>query len=176
VVMMGLASCSRPAPPTAVAAPSASESAPAIAPSAEAGSGSGSGSGSDANAPPVVDASAIDAAVPPKLRVYNIGMHIGGGPNDDETKAPIHKSVEPHFPEIAACFPPSAALPVDFGVDLVIDAKGGKAQVARPRTKLADDAFIACVVGVFASIDFLPPRFGKTVVRYSLRYDRLKGK
>ena len=115
-------------------------------------------------------AASVTSANAGPVRVINIGMHIGGGPNDDVTKEPIHKSVAPHFEEIARCFPASAALPVDFGVDLTIEAKGGTAKVERPRTALRDDAFIACVVGVFEGAEFLAPRFGKTVVSYSLRF------
>ena len=133
----------------------------------------------------VADAAARDAAPakdvsPPKstpggpIRVFNIGMHIGGGPNDDITKEPIYKSVAPHFAEVGQCFPAGAAAPIDFGVDLTIEAKGGKAQVERPRTSLRDDTFISCVVGVFQGIDFLPPRLGKTVVSYSLRFAAAK--
>jgi hypothetical protein len=115
-------------------------------------------------------AASVTSASAGPVRVINIGMHIGGGPNDDVTKEPIHKSVAPHFEEIARCFPASAAPPVDFGVDLTIEAKGGKARVERPRTALRDDAFVACVVGVFEGAEFLAPRFGKTVVSYSLRF------
>ena len=97
-------------------------------------------------------------------------MHVGGGPYDDVTKEPIARSVAPHFDELARCFPAREEKPVELGVDLVIEAQGGKAQVYRPRTALKDDAFVACAMDVFRSIDFLKPRFGKTVVSYSLRF------
>ena len=41
---------------------------------------------------------------PPPVTVDNIGMHIGGGPNDALTKAPIAGSVAPHFGEFATCW------------------------------------------------------------------------
>jgi hypothetical protein len=99
-------------------------------------------------------------------------MHIGGGPNDAATKAPIAKSVEPHFPEFNRCFalvddPKHGG---DFGVDLLIEADGGKAKVTAPRTRLKGAGFEDCVVNVFKSIDFQKPRFGKTVVSYSLQF------
>lgn len=98
-------------------------------------------------------------------------MHIGGGPNDDGTKEPIKRSVEPHFDELRRCY---ALTPEgekgDFGVDLRIEREGGKAKVSHPRTAIKDKAFQACVVGVFEKIDFRKPRTGATVVSYSLRF------
>jgi hypothetical protein len=104
--------------------------------------------------------------------VENIGMHIGGGPNDAETKAPIGSSVAPHLAELVDCWsrladPKRAG---DFGVDLLIPREGGLASVSHPRTSLAPDAFRDCVVGVFARIEFSKPRTGKTTVSYSLRF------
>jgi hypothetical protein len=167
-----------PSPPAASSPADVASASPNVIDPNVRGTSAGDASMSDAGAidASMSDAGAIDAgasAAPSTtagLRVANIGMHIGGGPNDDVTKAPIHKSVAPHFDAIARCFPANGVLPVDFGVDLVIEAKGGRAQVARPRTPLRDDAFIGCVVGVFQAIDFLPPRFGRTVVSYSLRF------
>ncbi len=40
----------------------------------------------------------------PAVKVSNIGMHIGGGPNDDVTKDPIRRSVHPHFDAFRRCF------------------------------------------------------------------------
>jgi len=99
-------------------------------------------------------------------------MHIGGGPNDAATKEPIAKSVEPHFDEFKRCFAMVGDQKHggDFGVDLLIEAEGGKAKVTAPRTRMKGAGFEDCVVKVFASIDFLKPRFGKTVVSYSLQF------
>jgi hypothetical protein len=115
---------------------------------------------------------AVEASSPPPVTVENIGMHIGGGPNDAETKAPIGGSVAPHFAELADCWsqladPKRAG---DFGVDLLIPREGGIAIVSHPRTSLAPDAFRDCVVGVFGRIEFSRPRTGKTTVSYSLRF------
>ena len=58
---------------------------------------------------PAVSASSAPAvaasATPPEVAVdvANIGLHIGGGPND-VTKSPILTSLEPHFPAFRACF------------------------------------------------------------------------
>jgi hypothetical protein len=104
--------------------------------------------------------------------VKNIGMHIGGGPNDAVTKEPIRASVEPHADAFKRCYgaigDPTAK--GDFGVDLRVEKDGGKAQVTHPRTAMGGEAFKACVVSVFEAIDFKKPRGGATVVSYSLRF------
>ena len=115
---------------------------------------------------------AVEASAPPQVTVENIGMHIGGGPNDADTKAPIAGSVAPHMSELADCWsrladPKRAG---DFGVDLLIPREGGIAAVSHPRSALGPDAFRECVVGVFGRIDFARPRTGKTTVSYSLRF------
>jgi hypothetical protein len=104
--------------------------------------------------------------------VRNIGLHIGGGPNDDENKAPILNSVAPHLSEFAPCLSQSqdAAVGGDFGVDLMIPAKGGIAEVSNPRATLRGAAFRACVVKVFEAIVFERPLRGKTMASYSIRF------
>jgi hypothetical protein len=106
------------------------------------------------------------------VKVENIGMHIGGGPNDASTKEPLRRSVEPHFDALRRCFakvddPKKGG---DFGIDLRVDKAGGKAKVSHPRTALKGKDFEACVVTVFEAIDFLKPKRGTTVVSYSLRF------
>ena len=167
-----------PAACKAPAAPSAPEDAAAstlvVAPGASApASGSGSASASaSADEPPAP----VDAAPPepplPNVKVVNIGMHIGGGPNDQATKDPIAKSVEPHFDEFRRCFarvfdPKKGG---DFGVDLLVPAAGGQAKVSHPRTSLKGERFEECVMGIFEAVDFQKPRFGLTTVSYSLRF------
>ncbi|MRG93370.1 hypothetical protein [Polyangium spumosum] len=170
---------SAPAPTTSAAAPPASASAAAPAPPSAAAPAP-----SDAPAAAPASASAAASAAPPEapkpeeaplpaVKVKNIGMHIGGGPHDDATKAPFNRSVEPHFDELRRCFakvddPKKGG---DFGVDLLVDGKGGKAQVSHPRTALKGEGFVPCVVGVFESIEFLKPKGGKkTMVSYSIRF------
>lgn len=108
----------------------------------------------------------------PDVKLANIGMHIGGGPNDNDTKAPIRASVQPHFDELRRCWRhvDDQSKPGDFGVDLLIPAQGGKAAVSHPRTALQGDGFTDCMVQVFEAIDFQKPRKGKTTVSYSLRF------
>lgn len=154
------------AAPTEAAAPLASvaSSAPLVAPpSSTAPLAPSASAAASANAQ-------VAEAVP--VEVSNFGLHIGGGPNDDVTKAPILRSVEPHFPELRACYA-KAEEPRqkgDFGIDLAIERDGGKAQVSKPRTAIKGEAFRTCVVGVFESIEFRKPRGGKTVASYSVRF------
>lgn len=125
------------------------------------------------SAPPAAPAPSASApVVVPNVEVENIGIHVGGGPNDAVTKAPIASSVEPRFADLRACWG-SAEDPKrggDFGVDLLIPAEGGHAKVSNPRTAIKGDAFRACVVAVFEGIDFAKPRTGRTTVSYSLRF------
>lgn len=157
-----LAGCERAA--VERSAPSASGPPPAAAPPQAAPPSSLA----PASAPPASAQAPPDASV----TVDNIGMHIGGGPNDAVTKAPIAASVAPHLGELRACWgqvaDPSRA--GDFGVDLLIPAAGGRAAVSHPRTRLGPDAFRDCVVAVFAGIDFAQPRTGRTTVSYALRF------
>jgi hypothetical protein len=100
-------------------------------------------------------------------------MHIGGGPNDDVTKEPIKRSVEPHFDAFRRCFAKveDQAKGGDFGVDVLIEAAGGKAKITHPRTALKGEGFEACVVEVFQGIEFLKPKGSKkTMVSYSIRF------
>jgi hypothetical protein len=111
----------------------------------------------------------------PRGKVVNIGMHIGGGPNDDATKEPIRRSVEPHFEALRRCY---ALAPEgekgDYGIDLRIEREGGLAKASHPRTAIKDKGFQACVLHVFEEIQFLKPRTGTTVVSYSLRFSPLR--
>ncbi|WP_437922706.1 hypothetical protein WMF37_27145 [Sorangium sp. So ce291] len=162
---------SLPAPPAADASASAAGPAPATSASAAAPAAPGA-SASAAAEPAAPGAGPADAGPLPKVKVANIGMHIGGGPHDDYTKEPIKRSVAPHFDEFRRCFA-LAEDPTkggDFGIDLRIEKDGGKAEVRKPRTALKGEAFTKCVVGVFERIDFLKPRRGPTVVSYSLRF------
>jgi hypothetical protein len=106
------------------------------------------------------------------VAVENIGIHIGGGPNDAETKAPIAQSVVPHFDELGACWAkaddPSRG--GTFGVDLLVPAGGGHAIVSHPRTALGGDVFRGCVLGVLEGVDFAKPRGGRTTASYALRF------
>ncbi len=119
------------------------------------------------------------ATEPPRVKIVTIGMHVAGGPFDEPTKEPFKKAVEPHFPELAECWAKHVTKPpkqADVGVDLLIEAAGGRPAVSNPRAnfdKGVADGFVPCVIGVFESVEF--PRLvgrGRTGVSYSLRFTR----
>lgn len=103
----------------------------------------------------------VAVASKPAVELRNIGMHIGGGPNDDATKAPFQKAIAAQFDALASCW---AALPTksafDFGVDLLVPAKGGQAKVDRPRSAVKDAAFVKCATQAFAAATFAPSAKG----------------
>jgi hypothetical protein len=109
----------------------------------------------------------------PHVRVKNIGLHIGGGPNDAATKAPFLRQIEPKFSEFARCYglveSPSAH--GTFGIDLLIAKGGGNPVTSNPRTSIKGADFRACVVNAFAAISFDPPRRGATKLSYALSFD-----
>ena len=114
-------------------------------------------------ASPVLAASSVD--------IHHIGMHVGGGPNDDATKEPFWKSIGAHHDDFAACW---SKLPkpgkVEFGIDALVPGKGGLAKIDRPRSTALDPAFVACMQDVYAKMEFLPPKSGQpTKVSASLR-------
>lgn len=114
---------------------------------------------------------ASPAFAAPNVDIHHIGMHIGGGPNDDATKEPFWKSIAAHHDDFAACW---SKLPkpgkVEFGIDALVPGKGGLAKIDRPRATVADAAFTACMQDVYTKIEFLPPRSGlATKVSASLR-------
>jgi len=105
------------------------------------------------------------------VKLATIGMHVGGGPYDEPTKEPMKRSVEPRFADLARCWKHvTKPAPTDFGVDLVIEANGGRARVSNPRTSVTSEGFVPCVVAFFESVDFQKPKNGKTVVSYSVRF------
>jgi hypothetical protein len=108
----------------------------------------------------------------PEVVVESVGMHVGGGRNDEAEKAPFKAAIEPHFEEFRRCYvhieqPGKGGT---FGVDLFVGREGGKPEVRQPRTGMSGEKFRNCVVGVFNSIDFERPRAGPTVISYSLRF------
>jgi biopolymer transport protein ExbD len=108
----------------------------------------------------------------PEVAVKNVGLHIGGGPNDDATKEPFRKAIAARFDDFRRCYP-KVAKPGQggtFGVDLKIGARGGKPEVRQPRTGMGGQAFRDCVLGVFSEVEFQRPPHGATVISYSIRF------
>lgn len=108
----------------------------------------------------------------PELKVENIGLHIGGGPNDAETKAPFLSAVAERFPAFMDCYRKNEE-PTQggrFGVDLHVGRGGGHPRIEQPRTSLRGADFRACLSSVFESVDFKKPKAGPTTISYSLRF------
>jgi hypothetical protein len=108
----------------------------------------------------------------PEVAVRNVGLHIGGGPNDDASKAPFRQAVAEHFDDFRRCYP-KVSKPGQggtFGVDLRIGRNGGKARVQQPRTGMGGKEFRDCVLRVFSEVKFDKPPRGPTVISYSLRF------
>lgn len=112
----------------------------------------------------------------PEIRVRHIGLHVGGGPNDDETRHPILRAFEAHTERFLRCYrqvdhPLRGGI---YGVDLYVAARGGTPEVRATRQKLGPEAFDACMMDAFREVR-LPPPPRATVVSYSLRFDVLDG-
>ncbi len=124
---------------------------------------------------PALASAAVSAAPAgeeaPDVEVKNIGMHIGGGPNDNETKAPIKTSVEPHFDALKRCYAKADEQKQgDVSLDLKIDRAGGKAELQKYKSGIPGEAFKTCVSDLFKEIEFKKPKTGTTIVSYSLRF------
>jgi hypothetical protein len=108
----------------------------------------------------------------PELKVENIGLHVGGGPNDAETKAPFLSAVAERFPSFMDCYRKNEDPQTGgrFGIDLHIARTGGRARLEQPRTALRGSEFRACVTSVFEAVEFQKPKKGPTTISYSLRF------
>lgn len=126
----------------------------------------------EAPAEPAAPAGEPGAGALPQVIVENVGLHIGGGPNDDATKAPFQQAIAQHFAAFRACYV-KAEQPEKggtFGVDLFIRRDGGKPDVRQPRTGMRGTEFRQCVVRAFEQVEFAKPPRGPTVISYSLRF------
>ncbi|HYP87801.1 MAG TPA: hypothetical protein VEQ59_06600 [Polyangiaceae bacterium] len=108
----------------------------------------------------------------PELRVEPLGMHVGGGSNSPEEKAPFHRAIERQFPAFLECYrlvddPWSGG---SFGIDIKIARNGGAPTLEQPRTKLRGEGFQTCMVAALGKVQFEKPKAGPTVVSYSVRF------
>jgi hypothetical protein len=112
----------------------------------------------------------------PELKVENIGLHIGGGPNDPDTKAPFLSAIAERFPSFMDCYRKSEDPQAGgrFGVDLHIARSGGRARLEQPRTVLRGAEFRACLTSVFEAVEFQKPKKGPTTISYSLRFQLIE--
>lgn len=108
----------------------------------------------------------------PELRVEAIGMHVGGGKNDAQEKAPFHRALERQFPAFLDCYRLSEA-PLSggsFGIDLQIPRTGGYPSLTPPRTKMRGKKFQECMVVALGRTQFERPKAGPTVISYSVGF------
>lgn len=114
----------------------------------------------------------------PELRVEQLGMHVGGGKNDVEEKAPFHRALEQKFPAFLECYrlanDPWAG--GSFGVDLKIPRAGGAPVAEQPRTRIRGAGFQECMVAAFGKVQFEKPKAGPTVISYSVVFTLGKSK
>lgn len=114
----------------------------------------------------------------PELRVEALGMHVGGGTNTPEEKAPFHRALERRFPAFLECYraveDPWAG--GSFGVDIKIARAGGAPTVEQPRTRIRGSAFRDCMLAAFEKVQFEKPKAGPTVLSYSVMFSLGKAK
>ena len=162
--------------PRASTAVTATTPAPAATPLAPVATASVAAAVVSASSGPLGSAAPAASAAPaegplPRVKVANIGIHIGGGPNDAVTKEPFKKSVFPHHDELRRCWGTSGdGQTGDISVELKVEHEGGKARVRPNRSTFKNKDFNACVITVLEGIDFLKPRTGTTVLNYSIRF------
>jgi hypothetical protein len=109
----------------------------------------------------------------PEVTVRTVGMHIGGGPNDDPSRARFREAVERRFEAFLECYKAveDPGKGGTFGVDMFIPREGGRPEVRQPRTAMGGSDFRACVSTAFAATEFERPPKGPTVISYSIRFD-----
>lgn len=114
-----------------------------------------------------------DPSPVPVVKLTNIGLHVGGGPNDAVTKAPFLHAVERRFDAFKRCYGKIAKANVrgTFGVDLLIEKDGGHPKTSNSRTAMPGDEFRDCVSHVFETVQFDPPKRGATTISYALEFE-----
>lgn len=152
------------APSPTPSPPALASTAPATPPVAAPTALASASAATAASAPPAAEGPL------PAVKVANIGIHIGGGPNDNATKEPFKKSVQPHYDEMRRCWARVDGQKGDISVELRVEREGGKARVKPNKTTFKDREFNDCIYQVFEAIDFLKPRTGTTVLNFSLRF------
>ena len=97
----------------------------------------------------------------PEVSVRHIGLHVGGGPNDEATRRPILRALEQQTQEFLWCYrqvdhPLRGGV---YGVDLYVPTRGGNPEVRSTRQKLGPAEFEACMGRAFLGASLpRPPR------------------
>ena len=180
------------APETTVSVPSFVRAAPATSAEAASSAAPAASVATAGSAAPVASGSAspsiavpdVEAPAPPKsdgvlpdVEVKNVGLHIGGGPNDNVTKRPIREAVKLHFDGFRASYAKalSPKKAETFGVDLRIPGEGGVAKVSKPRTAMKGDGLVECMVEEFEKVEFSkPPKGVPMTVSFSVEFRKKK--
>jgi hypothetical protein len=152
----------RSSPATATVARPTSPAAPAMAAAPQE---------PDATAPPT-QVSPESAPGASKVNLKSIGLHVGGGPNDDATRKPLLALLELSFPELQRCAEQLSPLPTQqtsFGIDLYIGSKGGHAEARQLRTRLGPEAFRVCVKQALTVLNFPAPPKPRVII-YSVGF------
>ena len=107
------------------------------------------------------------------VELVHMGLHIGGGPNDDATRNPLLERIKGAFPAFKRCYPKAAQGPANasVGVDLLIPTKGGNATVKSYRSVLKGSEFESCMKESFGAIEF-KEREKPTMISYSVLFKR----
>ena len=138
----------------------------------------GAAAGAFPSAPlPGGEAPTPDKALP-ELRIEALGMHVGGGTNSPEEKAPFHRALERQFPAFLECYrlAEDAWAGGSFGIDIKIARAGGAPTVEQPRTKIHGPGFQDCMLAAFGKVQFEKPKAGPTVISYSVMFTLGKSK
>jgi hypothetical protein len=114
----------------------------------------------------------------PELRIEALGMHVGGGTNSPEEKAPFHRALERQFPAFLECYRLTTEpwTGGSFGIDIKIARAGGAPSLEQPRTKIRGAGFQDCMVTAFGNVRFEKPKAGPTVISYSILFTLGKAK
>lgn len=178
LLLASLGCAARSAPPAATGASGDSTSS-GEAPSTPSAATSGGAVSAPGGAPALLPGAPLpggeqptpDKALP-ELRVEPLGMHVGGGKNSPEEKAPFHRALQSQFPAFQDCYrlaeDPWAG--GSFGVDLKIARAGGNPMVEQPRTRIRGAGFQECMVRAFAKVQFEKPPGGPAVISYSVLF------
>jgi hypothetical protein len=107
----------------------------------------------------------------PRLSFQHLGMHIGGGANDAESKKPWLRDIEAASVPILECYKKvrDPLVGGSYGIDLYVEREGGSPDIRGSRQKIGAEEFDACMKAAFRSIQFHRPE-RPTVVSYSLLF------
>lgn len=112
------------------------------------------------------------ADVPADSSLRTIGLHVGGGPNDDATRNKFIAPIERSFEAMLSChtLAKNRDRNASVGVDLLLSPQGGKAKLQDLRTALGGDEFQDCIRKAFGEISF-PKVVRPTIVSYSMLFE-----